>query len=669
MKWLAFLLLLPSIAFGADFYATNADSDCNPASPGAGTIGDPFTNPHYALYQGGVGCGDTLYLRGGTYQNTYPDAFLNDTGLAARADSCDDDTSDGDNPDGSHTVLPMITDCTAGNELVVTNFAGEVVILEGTDAGYAAGGVWTQCESSSQCGSATGLNLPDSSESYYSEAFNYGSAGFLQLWVNPANALDPGSRLRYVSETNASQLVDGTFAYLNVGSRVTIINLHSGISPADPDSHTIKVGGRQGNTAGNVVTLDGEHNILRKNPAGGSFIIRYGNYGVHVDKNGNNNTVDGVDFIAMGSRDGGGCVRAVDGDFITFQNGTCIESMSHGMYMYGGGPQDGNQTSNNSVINYIIKNLGRAWIDGGGVGNNLGTGIIIKNCENCSAIGNFIEYTYRNGIQVNYSEDTCDGAGPCSSDGYFISRNRIKNTCHFELNGDINAGTSDCAAINVVADPGNNGSANSGIIENNMVTGEYFPAFSNSPTPIGIQIDANGATGNALGSIIRNNSVNGVAGACISIGPTPDPTIVSNNIMSNCGPCGGSDECALHISDTNDGHTIDSNNYFPNGVANCPIRRDEPNQCVTVANLGTVDANFFALDPLFVSSTDLHLQSSSIMINTGGSISPTSIDFDGQSRPQGGVIDIGAHEFLAQSGALDFIGALKFMGNLKIETN
>ena len=64
------------------------------------------------------------------------------------------------------------------------------------------------------------------------------------------------------------------------------------------------------------------------------------------------------------------------------------------------------------------------------------------------------------------------------------------------------------------------------------------------------------------------------------------------------------------------------------------------------------DLNSISSDPLFVNSTnDLHIQAASPVKDVGTPIASVTIDFDGQTRPQGAAVDIGADEFLAPTAA------------------
>jgi hypothetical protein len=56
------------------------------------------------------------------------------------------------------------------------------------------------------------------------------------------------------------------------------------------------------------------------------------------------------------------------------------------------------------------------------------------------------------------------------------------------------------------------------------------------------------------------------------------------------------------------------------------------------------DANSISSNPLFISTTDYHLQSTSPAINAGMNTGITT-DFDGNIRPANILYDIGAYEY------------------------
>ncbi len=608
-------------------------TSCHPSSPGTGTLNDPFQHPHYALYHKKVGCGDTRILRGGVYQSQYS-GFSKDATHADRSKACDDDNIAGDKRDGSHTLLPLLINCSADSPLVIQNYPGETVVLDGTDADAAEKNIWSLCESGSKCGKSSGLNLPNASRSYYTENFNHGSARITQFWVDPATDRATGTRLAYVAEPN--MLNAGTFAVTQ--ERVMIVQLPLDMS-ADPDDHVMKMSAKLGDAAGQVITVNGgSHLIVRKHPDGGAFIIKYAYYGVAVDRDGHHVTVDGLDFIATGGRDYGGCFRVSNGDHVTVKNGECRESMSHGIFFYGGGPRNGKQLSHCTVENMKLVHLGRAWIDGGGIGTSLGTGVIMKNCNTCTARGNLIHDTFRNGVQVNYSKIDCDGGGKkCNSNHPLIEGNEIFNNCHFRDNQGNVVGLSDCAAINVVANVANNGEIVGATIRNNIIRGAYSPAFPNNASPMGIQLD-----GKIPDSVIANNTVTKTGGACISVRPNPEPVVIRNNIMAECGSCNGP-SCGLYINSLADNH-ITSNHAYWKGDFAVRVRQGRN---IVHGDIKTFEPSAVVVAPGFVSDTDLHLKQNSPMIDRGVSISSLARDVDGEDRNNDGKMDIGADEWYA----------------------
>lgn len=100
LKWFPlFIMLFSSISLADIYYAAPISKSCNPKNPGTGSLEDPFKHPHYALYHQKVGCGDTLILKGGTYQSRYK-GFSKDTTLNERSLACDDDNVSGEKRDG-----------------------------------------------------------------------------------------------------------------------------------------------------------------------------------------------------------------------------------------------------------------------------------------------------------------------------------------------------------------------------------------------------------------------------------------------------------------------------------------------------------------------------------------------------------------------------------------
>ena len=88
--------------------------------------------------------------------------------------------------------------------------------------------------------------------------------------------------------------------------------------------------------------------------------------------------------------------------------------------------------------------------------------------------------------------------------------------------------------------------------------------------------------------------------------------------------------------------TIDYNDFNVTTVG-----RLHTTDYTTIADWRTAssqDAHSISADPLFISSSDFHLQSGSPAINTGVTIAGVTDDYDGAGRPQGPAYDMGAYE-------------------------
>jgi hypothetical protein len=164
IRILVTLGILAALAGGADaatYWVDDLETNCNPASPGAGTQSDPWKNLNYAIKR--LQCGDTLNVRQGTYR-------VDAAGYANGACST---------VNGEYSVAYFTQKCPSTNKIVVQSYNGETVILDGTssqidDANPASH--WRRCESASQCGACTGLALKDYTRTYYSEPYNHSNA-------------------------------------------------------------------------------------------------------------------------------------------------------------------------------------------------------------------------------------------------------------------------------------------------------------------------------------------------------------------------------------------------------------------------------------------------------------------------------------------------------------
>jgi len=611
-----FFAAQPSEGLAATYYAAPLSTSCNPSRPGSGTLADPWTNPYYALTRGGLQPGDTLQLRGGTYRNVYR-GFMRDRSPEDRSNACDDDQRNDGRYDGTHTVLPLFLAGTSDQQIVIENFPGETVIIDGTNARVAEA-KWSQC--------ATGT--------YVTTDFNTGSTRTIQIWADPASAEEPGTRLR-PNRSGSCNLNPGEFT-MDAGPRI-FVRLPDDSNPA---THSIHMTCQGGDCAAHPIHAEGSAQYLtvRRNPSGGNFYVKYGYYNAYLTGGAHHITFDGIRFVAGGGRDYGYCFRTDNANFITLRNGLCRETMGEGIGLYGGGPDTGIQVSNNVVENMDVYDTGRGWVDGGGSGSSLGMGIILKNCRDCVVRGNRVRASYRSGIQVNHSTAGCPSA-TCDSSNALIENNEVWDFCRFRLDSNPNSGQTDCGAILLRAN-GTNGVINGGIIRNNMVRGDYDVAIGGA-APSGIYID-----GNIPNIQIVNNSLNDIPGACINIEPTPHPVTVIGNAMNACatasGGCNGQ-PCNLYL-DSSVGHVTRYNTYWAPSGSDQVVRRSNGAGYTRDQVMATFESTAIQANPQFVSPTNLHLQTSSALIDAQPCADAPAADANRQARPLGAACDVGADE-------------------------
>ena len=289
-------------ALAANWYVAPLSTDCRPASPGAGTLANPWTNLFYALTTQAFNPDDVILLRGGTYQNTY-------NGFSAGCNA------EGATP-GINTVLPLALAGTSGHPITIQNFPGEEVIVDGSNARRA---IWTSC-------GASGWTTSD---------WNVGSAKTAQIWVNPSGSTDPGTRLKWTSKA-CSSLNAGEFS----NPAGTTINVRLA-GDANPNSATIKMSCQNGDCAYYALSAVASNDafvVVQKNATGGSVTVKYGYHCGFFDGAANNVILNGVNFVACGGHDYGNGVRVYNANNVTIKNGLISDTMAEGAALYGGGP-------------------------------------------------------------------------------------------------------------------------------------------------------------------------------------------------------------------------------------------------------------------------------------------------------------------------------------------
>lgn len=473
------------VAPGVTLGSSTGTRDCTPASTGSGTLAAPYTNLYYAMTQAGgsgVACGSTVYLHGGTYNVDATTGTADTRGLFVdttsgnRQDNCDDDTTDDGGAgvtDGTRTVLPVFKVCTVNTPIVIKNYPGEDVILEGTTQDWAGGSVWTQCGSTTACGTAaTGLTLDDRTKTYYATitpcGFSSGAPCDLQMWVNPS-ATSLGDRLGWMADTTAvvatnawtshdnfaaadlypgqdtANPIVGRFASLGsttAGDTTVIARLSDTYVAAhggsyDPDAHSVRVANESGYKASTaaVVTMTGAKYITLMGNTTGSLRVRYGYPGIMVNGSSDHITIDNVKIEGAGGFNYGNAIRVLDGNQVTVANSTVTESAGEAIAFYGGqsgnGGSYGIQTTQNVATRNTITKSGRGYFDGGSFYSATADAIKLKNCSSCQATYNTIDRAVPRGIYVTMSTGQCAPTGSttpsvnCSSDGFVVDGNTI----------------------------------------------------------------------------------------------------------------------------------------------------------------------------------------------------------------------------------------------------
>jgi hypothetical protein len=199
-------MAVPASAAAATYYVAPISSNCS-STAGSGTLSDPWQNLFSALSRKVFNSGDIIILRGGTYRNSY-------TGFNAGCNMSNDSN-------GINTILPLNMTGSAGNPIIIQNYPGETVILDGTDADL-INATWTACGTSS-----FQLN----------NAMNVGSAKTGQVWIAPSGASDSGTRLAYDPNTGGcSGMSPGTFRFNSSGNGL-YVRLPTGSSANLADLH------------------------------------------------------------------------------------------------------------------------------------------------------------------------------------------------------------------------------------------------------------------------------------------------------------------------------------------------------------------------------------------------------------------------------------------------
>lgn len=605
------VLLLSSIVFGVHaapasattYYVAPLSTSCSPSAPGAGTIGDPWTNLFYALTQGSLQPGDTLMLRAGTYRSSY-------SGFAL---GCSISTG------GINTVLPINKAGVGGQPIVIENYPNEIAILDGTDADMLTA-KWTACGDGG----------------WQNADFNVGRARTPQFWSNPQSPDDPGARLAFDDSTGSCAGMRPQSFRVASDGRTLFVRLPGDQDPNKADLHMACQNGDCAAYPIHVVS-PAAFVVVKRNSSGGGLYVKYGYYDAYVDGGAHDIVFDGVSFIGAGGRDYGQCVRTINGNSITVKNGTCSEVMGEGIAFYGGGPGDqsnglGINITGNVALNMDVHDTGLAYIDLGGAGDNLGMGVILKNCSSCAVIGNRIHNTVGPAIHVT----TSSNAG-MQSIGVSLDSNEIFNFAHRCPPPCRSSRT--LTAINIEPQTsGAGGAIQSVSVSNNVIHNDGF-APNRGEVPEGIVVSDSGFTPVA-GTVLLNNSFNHLQGVCIDLSGAASVVIVENNAMARCSESGSNP--VAYLADPQTAHVHDHNAYWSANDGDIVVTRGDNVTRGTV--VAAWEDSAVVADPLFSAAGNLVPLSGSPLINAGTNARCPRADFSGGARAVAGVCDVGAFE-------------------------
>ncbi len=312
----------------------------------------------------------------------------------------------------------------------------------------------------------------------------------------------------------------------------------------------------------------------------------------------------------------------------TIQN-NWIYRVQNGLYLRGGTTApffDSNWNVNGNTFGSTVSN-----------DKNIFRGMLIGNASNFTINGNTV-----NGIQSTTTTTAAMSGIQVALlvDGGFVVNNTIRDIKNVSASGTGAFGiqvSSTSAASNVT-------------IANNFVA-DITGLGSATATSNGFGLVFNAATG---GYKVYHNSVNmstnQASGTTAAMLVTSAVTAagaldVRDNIFANTQTTGATRYGVYSTAAASVFSSINYNDYFAQNVGFIGGSAQ-----VSLANwqaATTQDANSFAVDPMFVSSTDLHLALGSPMIDQAFTLPAVTTDIDGQTRPIGAANDIGADEWIA----------------------
>ncbi|MFZ1617182.1 MAG: BNR-repeat neuraminidase N-terminal domain-containing protein [Flavobacteriales bacterium] len=378
----------------------------------------------------------------------------------------------------------------------------------------------------------------------------------------------------------------------------------------------------------------------------------------------------------------------------TFKNlnlvGTTVTATAGTLIAVGSGSSTISATSfgtgnnNNTYQNNNITKTSYGVYSGGASAGNKNTGTVItQNVMNAASPNNItiggILVNFDNGVQVTQNDISVlrhDGTTGTTGTTFGIAIGVVPNNSVTTFTGnDVTGSTVTRNKINGVTQLNATGYSAFGIVingvtsgtslvANNMVSGVRSAATSSD---FSAGIVAGGGVGSTTQVYYNSVSMTGSRGAAtfpsyaLAIGGSNPTVDVRNNILYNTQTSSSTAKSyaiGLAYPSPYTNLTSDQNDLFTSGAQAAfgqtgglgTTGTDRTTIALWRTETGK-DAASISNDPLFVSTTDLHITSTSPCYNTGTAVGGTTVDFDGDTRPQGPAYDIGADEDLVLCSA------------------
>ena len=364
----------------------------------------------------------------------------------------------------------------------------------------------------------------------------------------------------------------------------------------------------------------------------------------------------------------------VGSDVIHVAAGTYSENIdvTGDVSIYGGYPPNGGATPSPAA--------NPTNIDGGGSGTVVGIlnvnnvlidGFAIRNGSVIGRGGGFdIEYCSsitisNNTIENNTATDDWGGGIAVVMSSVTITKNIIQNNSTNWSGGGISFYDRCSGTVSANTIMGNSASNGAGMIieDSNLVVSGNAIKNNTADYEGGAVYFSDVSSSTLTNNIISGNTAETGGGiSCVSSSPTiVNCTITGNTATNATGYTGGGILCAY--------------NAFPI-IANCILWADSPDEIYVEGTGATLAVTYSDIqggysgqgninsDPLFVDSSngDYHIGSGSPCIDTGTSNGAPVTDIEGNMRPYGTGIDIGAYENLGLwSGATDLGDGWKYI--------